>query len=105
LLVPQLFWSRTVRRTIPLLFVLALVVNLGMWLERFVIIVVSLHRDFLPSSWERYVPTFWDFAQFAGSIGLFFTLLFLFVRYLPVISIFELRELVHETEGDHEHTA
>lgn len=97
LALPQLFWLRAVRRNVPLLFVISLVVNVGMWLERFVIIVISLHRDYLPSSWRMYYPTFWDFAQFVGSIGLFFTLLFLFIRFLPVISIFELRELVHET--------
>jgi molybdopterin-containing oxidoreductase family membrane subunit len=96
-LVPQLLWFRAVRRNVPLLFVISLVVNVGMWLERFVIIVISLHQDYLPSSWGMYYPTFWDFAQFFGSIGLFFTLLFLFIRFLPVISIFELRELVHET--------
>jgi Ni/Fe-hydrogenase subunit HybB-like protein len=96
-LVPQLFWFRAVRRNVPLLFALSLLINVGMWLERFVIIVISLHRDYLPSSWQMYYPTVWDFAQFFGSIGLFFFLLFLFIRFLPVISIFELRELVHET--------
>jgi Ni/Fe-hydrogenase subunit HybB-like protein len=99
-LTPQLLWFRAVRRNVPLLFVISLVVNVGMWLERFVIIVISLHRDYLPSAWQMYYPTFWDFAQFAGSIGLFFTLLFLFIRVLPVISIFELRELVHETSAE-----
>ncbi|MEX2118977.1 MAG: NrfD/PsrC family molybdoenzyme membrane anchor subunit [Pirellulales bacterium] len=99
--VPQLLWFRAVRRNVPLLFVIALVVNVGMWLERFVIIVTSLHRDFLPSSWDMYYPTVWDLAQFAGSIGLFLTLLFLFIRFLPVIAIFELRELVHDTEEGH----
>jgi molybdopterin-containing oxidoreductase family membrane subunit len=63
--------------------------------------VISLHRDYLPSSWQMYYPTFWDFAQFFGSIGLFFVLLLLFIRFLPVISIFELRELVHHTEENH----
>jgi molybdopterin-containing oxidoreductase family membrane subunit len=95
--VPQLLWLRSVRRNVPLLFVISLIVNVGMWLERFVIIVISLHRDYLPSSWHMYYPTFWDFATLFGSIGLFLTLLFLFIRMLPVISIFELRELVHET--------
>jgi Ni/Fe-hydrogenase subunit HybB-like protein len=103
ILVPQLLWFRAVRRSVPMLFVISIIVNIGMWLERFVIIVISLHRDYLPSSWEMYYPTFYDFAQFIGSIGLFLTLLFLFIRFLPVISIFELRELVHETnEGHHE---
>jgi molybdopterin-containing oxidoreductase family membrane subunit len=71
-------------------------VNVGMWLERFVIIVTSLHRDFLPSSWEMYYPTFWDFTTLAGTIGLFLTLMFLFVRVLPMISIFEMRTLLPE---------
>jgi Ni/Fe-hydrogenase subunit HybB-like protein len=98
-LIPQLLWFRSARRNVPLLFVISIIVNVGMWLERFVIIVISLHRDYLPSSWEMYYPSIWDFGQFFGSIGLFFTLLFLFIRFLPVISIFELRELVHETDG------
>jgi molybdopterin-containing oxidoreductase family membrane subunit len=68
-----------------------------MWLERFVIIVTSLHRDFMPSSWEMYYPTFWDFATLAGTIGLFVTLMFVFVRVLPMISIFEMRTLVPES--------
>jgi hypothetical protein len=99
--IPMALWSRKVRRNVPLLFVISIIVNIGMWLERFVIIVISLHHDYLPSKWEMYYPTFWDFAQFLGSIGLFLTLLFLFIRYLPVISIFELRELVHKTSGGH----
>jgi molybdopterin-containing oxidoreductase family membrane subunit len=77
-----------------------------MWLERFMIVVQSLHRDFLPSSWGMYSPTFWDIATFAGTLGLFAFLLFLFIRSLPVISIFEMRELVTETDGSetaHEH--
>ena len=100
-LIPQLLWFRAVRRNVPLLFIISLIVNIGMWLERFVIIVISLNRDYLPSAWHNYYPTIWDFAQFFGSIGLFLTLLFLFIRLLPVISIFELRELVHETSGGH----
>ena len=103
IVVPQLIWFRGVRRSVGTLFVISLVVNIGMWLERFVIIVISLHRDYLPSAWEMYTPSPWDFAQFLGSIGLFLTLLFLFVRFLPVISIFELRELVHETDGGTNH--
>jgi hypothetical protein len=66
-----------------------------MWLERFVIVVTSLHRDFLPSSWGKYVPTTWDWATYAGTIGFFMFLIFLFVRSLPSISIFEVREVVH----------
>ncbi|HVW36316.1 MAG TPA: hydrogenase, partial [Pirellulales bacterium] len=70
--------------------------------ERFVIVVISLNRDFLPSAWRMYHPTRWDFAHLFGSLGLFITLLFLFIRFLPMISIFELRGLVRETEGEPE---
>jgi len=72
----------------------------GMWLERFVIVVTSLSRDFLPSSWGMYYPTRWDFATFFGSIGLFLTLLFLFIRFLPMISIFEMRTILPQAEVD-----
>jgi molybdopterin-containing oxidoreductase family membrane subunit len=99
--IPQLLWFRAVRRNVPLLFAISIIINIGMWLERFVIIVISLHRDYLPSAWHMYYPTFWDYSLFLGSIGLFLTLLFLFIRFLPVISIFELRELVHETGSGH----
>jgi len=96
---PQLLWLKRVRRNVPALFVLSLVINLGMWLERFVIVITSLHRDYLPSSWGMYSPTVWDWAVLFGSIGLFLALLFLFIRFLPMISIFEMRELVSETEA------
>src|SRR5438876_12449252 len=98
ILIPLTFlWSSRVRRNVAALFVISLVVQLGMWLERFIIVVTSLHRDFLPSSWRMYYPTQWDFMAFFGSIGLFLTLFYLFIRYLPMISIFEMRELVHKT--------
>ena len=92
----QLFWFRRVRDNVMLLFVLSLFVNVGMWLERFIIIVTSLHRDFLPSSWDMYAPTRWDFAMFTGTIGLFLSLFFLFIRFLPAIAMFEMRTLVEE---------
>ena len=95
-LAPQALWSRRVRSNIPALFVLALIVNVGMWLERYLIIVVSLSRDYMPSAWAMYYPTFWDWATLFGSVGLFLALLFLFVRLLPAISIAEVRTLVHE---------
>ena len=82
---------------------MAMVVNVGMWLERFVIIVTSLHRDFLPSSWGMYYPTIWDFMTFFGTIGLFLTLIFLFIRVLPMISIFEMRTLLPEAQGRRRH--
>jgi Ni/Fe-hydrogenase subunit HybB-like protein len=95
---PQFLWSRKVRANVGALFTIAMVVNVGMWLERFIIVVTSLHRDFLPSSWGMYYPTRWDIATFIGTIGLFLALLFLFIRFLPLISIFEMRTLVNEEE-------
>jgi Ni/Fe-hydrogenase subunit HybB-like protein len=91
---PQFLWFRKIRARVGALFAIAMVVNLGMWLERFVIVVTSLHRDFLPSSWGMYYPTRWDIFTLIGSIGLFLALVFLFIRFLPLISIFEMRELV-----------
>ena len=96
--IPQVLWLKRARSSIATLFVISLVVSLGMWLERYIIIVVSLHRDFLPSSWGMYAGTFYDWSMLFGSMGLFLTLLFLFVRYLPMISIFEMRTLVPEAE-------
>jgi molybdopterin-containing oxidoreductase family membrane subunit len=81
------------------LFLIAIAVNIGMWLERYVIVVVSLHRDFMPSAWGMYSGTVFDYGVLVGTIGLFVALLFLFIRLLPMISIFEMRELVHEEEG------
>ncbi|HEY3383661.1 MAG TPA: NrfD/PsrC family molybdoenzyme membrane anchor subunit [Vicinamibacterales bacterium] len=95
--IPQLLWLKKVRRNTPLLFGIALIVNTGMWLERFVIVVTSLHRDFLPSSWGMYYPTIWDWFTYVGTLGLFVTLLFLFLRFLPMISIFEMRTLLPES--------
>jgi molybdopterin-containing oxidoreductase family membrane subunit len=96
--VPQLLWSKRVRLNLGLVFMVSMFINVGMWLERFVIIVTSLHRDFLPSSWDMYYPTKWDFMTLAGTIGLFLTLMFLFVRVLPLISIFEMRTLLPESK-------
>ncbi len=95
---PQALWFNRVRSQPWLLFIIAIIVNVGMWLERYVIIVVSLHRDFLPSAWGMYAGTRWDWATFAGTIGLFLTLIFIFIRVLPMISIFEMRHLLAETE-------
>jgi Ni/Fe-hydrogenase subunit HybB-like protein len=97
-LLPQALWFRRVRSSVLLLFLVAMSVNVGMWLERFVIVVTSLHRDFLTSSWGMYYPTIWDWATYIGSIGLFLTLLFLFIRFLPVISIFEMRQILPEPQ-------
>jgi len=95
---PQFLWFRKIRAKVGALFTIAMIVNVGMWLERFVIVVTSLHRDFLPSSWGMYYPTRWDIFTFLGTIGLFLFLVFLFLRYLPLISIFEMRTLVAEEE-------
>ncbi len=92
--IPQVLWFPQVRRSTTALFCVAMVVNVGMWLERYLIVVTSLSRDFLPSSWGEYHATGWDWATFIGTIGLFLTLMFLFVRVLPLISIFEMRTLV-----------
>jgi len=105
ILIPQALWSRRVRMNIPAVFVISLVVNVGMWLERFVIVVTSLSRDFLPSSWGMYYPTIWDWSTYLGTIGLFLSLMFLFIRGLPAISIFEMREVVHHEGANHDHHA
>ena len=102
ILTPQLLWIRKVRTNVAALFLMSLVINLGMWLERFVIVVISLTRDFVPGAWGRYQATFWDYSTFIGTMGLFVSLLFLFVRGLPAISIAEMRELVAHRSGDHE---
>ena len=101
-LAPQLIWFKRFRTNLVVLFIMSIIVSLGMWLERFVIIVTSLHRDFLPSSWANYSPTGWDFSMFVGTIGLFFALLFLFIRFLPIISIFEMRTILPDAEVEEE---
>jgi Ni/Fe-hydrogenase subunit HybB-like protein len=98
IVIPQAMWSRRVRDSIPALFLISLIVNTGMWLERFVIVVISLSRDYVPSIWNMYYPTKWDWMTYIGTFGLFFTLFLLFVRFLPMISIVEMRSLVRETE-------
>jgi molybdopterin-containing oxidoreductase family membrane subunit len=102
IVVPQLLWSKRVRSSLGALFAISLVISVGMWLERFMIIVVSLSRDWLPSAWRMYKPTVWDWSMFIGTLGFFAALFFLFIRVLPVISIFEMRELVSETESTSE---
>jgi molybdopterin-containing oxidoreductase family membrane subunit len=92
----QPLWLRAVRRTPWMLFAISLSVALGMWFERYMILVTSLYRDFLVSSWGSYTPTFWDWATYAGTIGLFLVPFLLLIRLLPVISIFETKELLHE---------
>jgi Ni/Fe-hydrogenase subunit HybB-like protein len=103
---PQLLWFKKVRTNVVLLFVIALIVNTGMWLERYVIIVTSLSRDFLPSSWSMYAGTKWDWMTYIGTLGLFTWMLFLFLRFVPMISMFEMRTImpaanVKKPEGAH----
>jgi Ni/Fe-hydrogenase subunit HybB-like protein len=95
---PQLLWFKRVRSFPLVLWFIAVIVNVGMWLERFVIVVTSLHRDFLPSSWGMYYPTKYDWATYVGTLGFFVALFLLFIRFLPMISIFEMRTLVPEAE-------
>ncbi len=97
-LAPQLLWFSRVRRNTRLLWLIAIVVGVGMWLERFIIVVTSLHRDFMPSAWGMYYPTAYDWTTYIGTIGLFLALLFLFIRFLPMISIFEMRTIVPPAE-------
>ncbi len=94
--VPQLLWLKRIRTHTIALFIISIIINIGMWLERFVIVVTSLHRDFLPSSWGMYMPTFWDWALYLGSIGFFAFALLLFIRWVPMISIFEVKEVNHK---------
>jgi molybdopterin-containing oxidoreductase family membrane subunit len=96
ILVPQLLWIKRLRSSPVALWIIAMFVNVGMWLERYVIVVLSLHRDFLPSSWDMYAGTIWDWAIYIGTIGFFLACMFLFVRFLPMIAMFEMRHLVHE---------
>ena len=95
---PQLLWFKRVRSSPLFLWIIAVIVNVGMWLERFVIVVTSLHRDFLPSSWGMYYPTKYDWATYVGTLGFFVALFLLFIRFLPMISIFEMRTLVPGAE-------
>ena len=98
LLIPQALWSARCRKSVTAIFLVALSVNAGMWLERFVIVVTSLHRDFLVSSWNMYYPTFWDWTTFLGSIALFITLFLTFIRLLPSISMFEMKQILQKPE-------
>ncbi len=102
ILLPQLLWIRRVRLSPVLLFLISVDVLVGMWFERFVIVVVSLHRDFLPSSWGIYVPTRWDLATYGGTITFFFFAFLLFIRVMPMISIFEMRTLLPESKVQEE---
>ncbi|HLK56257.1 MAG TPA: NrfD/PsrC family molybdoenzyme membrane anchor subunit [Chthonomonadaceae bacterium] len=103
---PQILWWNKARQNLVLVFIVCQIVSLGMWLERYIIIPVSLHRDYLPSSWGYYTPTIWDFGMFFGTIGFFIFLMFLFIRFVPIINVFEMKELLHrilhESHGAHD---
>jgi molybdopterin-containing oxidoreductase family membrane subunit len=100
-LVPQFFWIRKIRRSVPLMLVVSILVNVGMWFERYVIVVTSLHRDFLPSSWGHYAPTLYDAGILLGSFGLFFTLVLLFTKTMPAVSIAEVKAVADGAQPSH----
>lgn len=97
---PQLFWIRKIRTSIIATFVLSIVVNIGMWFERFVIIVTSLHRDYLPSSWAMFYPTMYDVGVYLFTFGLFFTFFFLFVKFFPVINMAEVKTILKSSSDN-----
>ena len=99
---PQLFWFKKIRRTIAFIYPLVILINVGMWMERFVIIVSSLHRDYLPSSWGVFSPTWVDIGLLVGSFGLFLTMILLFCRFLPTISLAELKSVMPGRQPRHE---
>lgn len=100
--IPQVFWFKSVRSNLVIVFIVSIFVNIGMWFERFVIITTSLHRDFLPSSWAMFSPTWVEICTFIGSFGLFFTMFFLFVRFFPAIAIAEVKTVLnHAKHQDH----
>jgi hypothetical protein len=103
--VPQVFWFAHARKSMPILFVASILVNVGMWFERFVIIVTSLHRDFLPSAWGYFRPTMWDVACLVGGFGLFFTLFCLFVRFVPMVALAEVKTVLPQSSPHHHATA
>lgn len=96
---PQLFWFRKIRRSIAATFALSIVVNIGMWFERFVIIVTSLHRDYIPSSWAMFYPTMYDIGDYLFSFGFFFTCFLLFAKYFPVINMAEVKGIIKSSSG------
>lgn len=102
-LTPQVFWFKRFRTSIPVMFVVSILVNIGMWFERFVIIVTSLYRDFLPSSWGWFRPTLVDIFTYAGTLGLFFTAFLLFIRWIPMVAIAEVKGVLPEADPHHEH--
>ncbi len=102
-LIPQLFWIKRCRTTMWIIFLVAMAVNVGMWFERFVIIVTSLSQDFLPSSWDIFIPTWVDLLTLAGSFGLFFTLFLLFCRFLPIVAMAEVKTVLPQAQATRHH--
>jgi len=100
---PQLFWFKKLRRNVLFTFILSIFINIGMWFERFVIVVTSLHRDYLPSSWSYYKPTIYEVAIFIGTLGIFFTCFLLFIRFLPVIAIAEVKAVLKVAGENQKH--
>jgi len=100
-LVPQIFWFKKIRTSVRVMFVASILINVGMWFERFVIVVSSLANDFMPSSWDYYTPTKWDIATFVGSFGLFFTLFLLFIRFLPILAMSEVKGILPQANPHH----
>lgn len=98
LIAPQVFWFKRLRRSVPLMFAISILVNIGMWFERFVITVISLHRDYLPSSWGYFTPTWVDVMTFVGSFGLFLTLFLLFLRFAPMVALSEVKGVVPQAD-------
>ncbi len=98
---PQLFWFKKLRRNIPVMFVISILINIGMWFERFVIIVTSLHRDYLPSAWGSFSPSMFDVLTYMGTIGFFFTAFLLFLRWIPMIAIAEVKMVVPAADPHH----
>jgi molybdopterin-containing oxidoreductase family membrane subunit len=98
--VPQIFWWKKYRTNLLITWVASLFINVGMWCERFNIVVTSLHRDFLPASWGTYAPTWVDICLFMGTIGLFSTLFLLFLKFVPAVAVTEIKELRHEEAHD-----
>jgi molybdopterin-containing oxidoreductase family membrane subunit len=100
-LVPQVFWFKFCRQNLVVVFIISILVNIGMWFERFVIIVISLHRDFIPSNWGYYRPSWVDVCTYIGTFGLFFTMFLLFLRFLPMIAISEVKGVTPQADPHH----
>ena len=96
-IIPQLFWSKKIRKNITLVFIISIFINIGMWFERYVIVVTSLSKDFLPSAWAGYHPTLVERAVFTGTLGIFILGVLLFFRYIPMIAIHEVKGILKDT--------